>query len=164
MEKKYEGVELPNPKYFKKDEKLLKNLKKIFKEFKVNTSIDKEGIYFVPKITLLKGEKAVLKLIVKKLDTIKEDDLLSFEFKENEKYKKCFKLSYKEITIGELIKNQRIFEIECTEEFASEAPIFLEIKIKDKRCGVLQIYPNNKENIKRISIILIKIGEGNIKK
>ena len=164
MEKKYEGVELPNPKYFKKDKELLKNLKKIFERFKVNTSIDKEGVYFVPKMRLLKGEKAILKLLINKLDTIKDHDLLSFEFKENEKYKKCFKLSYKEITIGELIKNQCIFEIECTEEFASEAPIFLEIKIKDKRCGVLQIYPNNKENIKRISIILIKIGEGDIKK
>ena len=152
---KYKSGEIPKSQDFEIDSELLVNAQKEFVQYKINEKIANDEVYFVPKMTLPKGKKAILKLLINRISAIKNDEFLSFKLK---KHKECFKLSDEKITIGEFIKKQCVFEIECIEEFTDTAPVFLEIEIMEKFCGALQIYPNGKKFQKKIDITLVKVS------
>ena len=153
---KYKSGNIPNPQDFEIDSELLVNAQEEFVQYKINKKITNDEKYFVPKMTLAKGKKAILKLLINKVSAIKNDEYLSFKLK---KYEECFKLSDEKITIGEFIKKQCVFEIECIEEFTDTAPVFLEIEIMEKFCGALQIYPNGKKFQKKLDITLVKVSK-----
>ena len=149
--------------FFKPKKNLYKKAQSHFTQytipFKNKLKYTDDKIYSVPILTLLKGEKAKLSLMVKhklKKDTPKK---ISLEFKKTKEITSSLKISQKEFTKIKQADWQKKtfydFEIECTEEFGTMQTLYA--YVDGVKCGELNIHPNSSKFQKQIKVVFIKV-------
>ena len=149
--------------FFKTKKNLYKKAQSHFTQytipFKNNSEYTDDKIYSVPILTLLKGEKAKLSLMVKhklKKDTPKK---ISLKFKKTKEITSSLKISQKEFTKIKQADWQKKtfydFEIECTEEFGTMQTLYA--YVDGVKCGELNIHPNSSRFQKQIKVVFIRV-------
>ena len=82
---KYKSGEIPKSQDFEIDSELLVNAQKEFVQYKINEKIANDEVYFVPKMTLPKGKKAILKLLINRISAIKNDEFFILQIKKTQR-------------------------------------------------------------------------------
>lgn len=110
-------------------------------------------LYRIPRLTLLKGKKAMLSLI---LEIEEKPRKLTFEFKDKnaEKYLQLNKKQIEDIKTGE-DRKMNYLVICCAEEFDTEQTLY--VKSDGVICGALSILPNAKQFRKNIDVVFIQV-------
>ena len=148
--KKFENANAWKDDYFRIDGELCEKHTNGFDKFICNQFKDYE--YFVPKMTLLKGKTACLRLIVqKKSENI--DGYITFNFLNPNAYKH-FQLTCEQLKLSD-IEQDCSFEITCIEEIQSIQK--LQILLNGEMCGMLEIYPNKIEFQKSWNIQIVRV-------
>ncbi|VXB78746.1 MULTISPECIES: hypothetical protein [Chryseobacterium] len=147
---------LNNPEgYFKKELSMYDKKLKSYKSFSVVwKKINKKPyLYPIPTLTLFKGKSALFNL---KIEIKEKPKKLTIEFKDKEA-EKYLSLNLKEI--GDVKKGKydkfNYLEISCKQEFSKEQ--ILHVKADDEICGAMRIHPNDKNFVKKINVVIIKV-------
>ena len=148
--KKFKNANAWKDDYFRIDGELCEKYTNGFDNFICNQFKDYE--YFVPKMTLLKGKTACLRLIVqKKSENI--DGYITFNFLNPNAYEH-FQLTCEQLKLSD-IEQDCSFEITCTKEIRSIQK--LQILLNGEICGMLEIYPNKIEFQKSWNIQIVRV-------
>ena len=155
--KKFENANDWKDDYFRIDGELRKEHIKDFKKF--TCSEFKNDRYIVPKMTLLKGKKACLRLIVQKKSK-NIDGYITFNFLNPNAYEH-FQLACNQLKLSD-IEQDCSFEITCTKEIRSIQK--LQILLNGEICGMLEILPNSKEKFqKKLDVQFLLVNGSKIK-
>ena len=140
-------------------EKALSHFDQYTIPFKNSIAYKDDKIYPIPILTLLKGEKVNLSLMIKHKSSKNIPKNISLKLKSNkesEKYLKIFQKELIKIKSPDWKKSTFYnFEIECTETFDTMQT--LNAYIDGIKSGELRIHPNSSKYQKQIKVVFIKV-------